>query len=172
MAETTYTGGCHCGKVRYEASVDLDRAMSCNCSRCAKLGWILTFTPAQNFKLVSGRASLKITCSTSTSSIICSARPAALNPSPEGLRRTVRRLLRSTCAAWTTSTSAPSSRLRSMAEACKRLRPPCPLRSRKAAYTGMLDACSVRRQSQWERAARGMEKLWLFLLLAYSKELG
>jgi hypothetical protein len=54
----TYTGGCHCGKVRYEASVDLDQAMSCNCSRCAKLGWILTFTPAQNFKLLSGENGL------------------------------------------------------------------------------------------------------------------
>jgi hypothetical protein len=54
----TYTGGCHCGKVRYEASVDLDQAMSCNCSRCSKLGWILTFTPAQNFKLLSGENEL------------------------------------------------------------------------------------------------------------------
>ena len=54
----TYTGGCHCGKVRYEASVDLDRAISCNCSRCSKLGWILTFTPAESFSLVSGEEKL------------------------------------------------------------------------------------------------------------------
>ena len=59
MAEArTYTGGCHCGKVRYEATVDLDQAMSCNCSRCAKLGWILTFTPAHKFKLISGESDL------------------------------------------------------------------------------------------------------------------
>jgi hypothetical protein len=54
----TYTGGCHRRKVRYEATVDLDGAMSCNCSRCAKLGWILTFTPAHKFTLISGESDL------------------------------------------------------------------------------------------------------------------
>ena len=58
MAETSHTGGCHCGKVRYEATVDLDGAMSCNCSRCSKLGWILAFTPAEKFRLVSGEDGL------------------------------------------------------------------------------------------------------------------
>ncbi len=53
-----YTGGCHCGAVRYEASVDLANVVTCNCSRCAKLGWIMTFTPAANFKLVSGEGEL------------------------------------------------------------------------------------------------------------------
>jgi len=58
MAERTYTGGCHCGKVRYEASLDLDQTMACNCSRCSKLGWILTFTPAEKFTLLSGENEL------------------------------------------------------------------------------------------------------------------
>ena len=55
---TTYTGGCQCGKVRYEVTADLERTMSCNCSRCSKLGWVLTFTPAQHFKLLSGEGEL------------------------------------------------------------------------------------------------------------------
>ena len=50
----TYGGGCQCGAVRYEATVDLDKTFSCNCSRCGKLGSILTFTPAGNFRLESG----------------------------------------------------------------------------------------------------------------------
>ena len=50
----TYAGGCQCGKVRYEATTDLGEVISCNCSRCAKLGWLLTFVPAQDFKLISG----------------------------------------------------------------------------------------------------------------------
>ncbi len=54
MTMQTYAGGCHCGAVRYEATADLDRTMACNCSRCSKLGWIMTFTPADNFKLIQG----------------------------------------------------------------------------------------------------------------------
>ena len=58
MAEQRYTGGCQCGKVRYEVTTDLDRTMSCNCSRCAKLGWIISFVPASNFRLLSGEDGL------------------------------------------------------------------------------------------------------------------
>ena len=58
MAASQHEGGCHCGAVRYAVSVDLDTTMSCNCSRCAKLGAILTFAPAGAFTLVSGADSL------------------------------------------------------------------------------------------------------------------
>lgn len=54
MAGKHYTGGCQCGAVRYEVTTDLDNAISCNCSRCAKLGAILAFAPADAFKLLSG----------------------------------------------------------------------------------------------------------------------
>jgi hypothetical protein len=49
-----YTGGCHCGKVRYEVSLDLGNVISCNCSICAKKGTLLTFTKADEFKLLQG----------------------------------------------------------------------------------------------------------------------
>lgn len=49
-----YTGGCHCGAVRYEVETDLVRTMVCNCSHCEKKGFILTFVPAEQFVLLSG----------------------------------------------------------------------------------------------------------------------
>lgn len=49
-----YTGGCHCGNVRYEVTASLDQGYVCNCSLCAKQGWMLTFAPATQFTLLSG----------------------------------------------------------------------------------------------------------------------
>ena len=54
----TVAGGCHCGAVRYEAEADLGQTMQCNCSHCAKKGFILAFTPAANFRLLSGEEQL------------------------------------------------------------------------------------------------------------------
>ena len=31
----THTGGCHCGRVRFEITTDLSRASECNCSLCS-----------------------------------------------------------------------------------------------------------------------------------------
>jgi hypothetical protein len=50
----TYTGGCHCGKVRYEVKTDLSQVFSCNCSHCSRHGIVPTFVPADQFELVSG----------------------------------------------------------------------------------------------------------------------
>jgi hypothetical protein len=59
MAETTtYTGGCHCGAVRYRVTTKLEGAMSCNCSICSKTGTMLTFVPATEFDLLSGADAL------------------------------------------------------------------------------------------------------------------
>jgi hypothetical protein len=53
-----YTGGCHCGAVRYEVQTDLAPVISCNCSMCSKAGWLLTFVPAGQFTLLSGEDNL------------------------------------------------------------------------------------------------------------------
>ena len=60
MAEPQkHTGGCHCGKVRYEVRLDLDSpVMSCNCSMCGRSGTLLTFVPEAEFKLLSGEDAL------------------------------------------------------------------------------------------------------------------
>jgi len=55
---TTYSGGCHCGKVRYQVTMDLGKVISCNCSMCGKKGSLLTFAPAEQFKLQSGEGEL------------------------------------------------------------------------------------------------------------------
>jgi hypothetical protein len=57
--QQTHTGGCHCGKVRYEVQMDLDaNFISCNCSLCSKRGHWLGFVPAAQFKLISGEQDL------------------------------------------------------------------------------------------------------------------
>jgi hypothetical protein len=54
----TFAGGCHCGKVRYEVTMDLGAVISCNCSICQKKGYLLAFVPAEQFKLLSGSDAL------------------------------------------------------------------------------------------------------------------
>jgi len=59
MAKKTYSGGCQCGAVRYDAELDLDHTLACNCSRCGRLGSIQAFTPAESFTLQSGEEALR-----------------------------------------------------------------------------------------------------------------
>ncbi|MGA2398084.1 MAG: GFA family protein [Steroidobacteraceae bacterium] len=54
----THSGGCQCGKVRYEVQMDIGEVLACNCSRCGRLGSLLGFAPASQFKLLSGEADL------------------------------------------------------------------------------------------------------------------
>jgi hypothetical protein len=49
-----YTGGCQCGAVRYEVAADIEEIISCNCSRCGRMGFLLAFAPTHDFKLLSG----------------------------------------------------------------------------------------------------------------------
>ena len=58
MAEQHCTGGCQCGAVRYEVEVDLSNTITCNCSRCQRLGIVLAFAPREKFKLQSGEKNL------------------------------------------------------------------------------------------------------------------
>lgn len=55
MAETTkYQGSCHCKNVRFEVETDLASVISCNCSICARAGYLLAFVPEAQFKLLAG----------------------------------------------------------------------------------------------------------------------
>ncbi len=53
-----HEGGCQCGRVRYAVEVELDSLITCNCSRCGKLGLILAFAPASAFDLQKGDEAL------------------------------------------------------------------------------------------------------------------
>ncbi len=54
-----YTGGCYCGKVRYEVETDLDKVLECNCSHCQKKGLLLNFVDKDKFALLEGGDNLK-----------------------------------------------------------------------------------------------------------------
>ena len=47
-------GGCHCGLVRFRVTADLDRVTECNCSMCAKKGFLHLIVAPGQFELVSG----------------------------------------------------------------------------------------------------------------------
>jgi hypothetical protein len=55
----TFTGGCHCGQVRFECTTDLAAVTACNCSICTKKGLHFTFLPPESFQLRAGGDVLK-----------------------------------------------------------------------------------------------------------------
>jgi hypothetical protein len=61
MTETVnriYEGGCHCGRVRFRVTANLSRVTYCNCSMCAKKGFLHLIVPPECFELVSGKDAL------------------------------------------------------------------------------------------------------------------
>jgi hypothetical protein len=55
MNMVTHHGGCHCGRVRFEAIAPQKIEVSeCNCSICSKSGYLHLIVPADRFRLVSG----------------------------------------------------------------------------------------------------------------------
>ena len=55
MPETrSYTGGCHCGRVRFAVETALTPVISCNCSLCSKRGSLLTFVAPAQFQHTQG----------------------------------------------------------------------------------------------------------------------
>jgi centromere protein V len=54
-----HTGGCHCGRVRFELFAPAELEVSdCNCSICAKSGFLHLIVPRAQFQLLSGAEQL------------------------------------------------------------------------------------------------------------------
>jgi len=52
---TWRAGGCHCGGVRFEAALPARvEAQSCNCSMCAKTGFVHVIVPESRFRITAG----------------------------------------------------------------------------------------------------------------------
>ena len=54
----TMEGGCHCGRVRFRVTADLDSVTICNCSICIKKGILHLIVPPERFALISGKDDL------------------------------------------------------------------------------------------------------------------
>lgn len=61
MSMKTHTGGCHCGRVRFEVDVDLDDAkiLDCNCTICTKKGFLHLIVEPDRFRLSTGKEALQ-----------------------------------------------------------------------------------------------------------------
>lgn len=59
MAKRTYRGSCHCGRVKFEADIDLAKGTSkCNCTSCWKRRWWSVRSEPEDFRPVSGESEL------------------------------------------------------------------------------------------------------------------
>jgi hypothetical protein len=59
MQFTWRGGGCHCGAVRFEAALPQTiEAQACNCSICARTGFVHIIVPKSRFRLLQGRSEL------------------------------------------------------------------------------------------------------------------
>ncbi|MEM9510131.1 MAG: GFA family protein [Cyanobacteria bacterium P01_E01_bin.35] len=53
-----YSGGCHCGAVRFQVLIDRFIVEDCNCSICHKKGFLHLIVPSENFTLLQGEDTL------------------------------------------------------------------------------------------------------------------
>ncbi|MBV8792381.1 MAG: GFA family protein [Pseudolabrys sp.] len=84
-----YAGSCQCGNVRFEADTEIKEVISCNCSRCSRLGSLLAAVPRVKFKIVSDKGATiykfnkhvidHVFCST------CGIQPYATGKGPGGV---------------------------------------------------------------------------------------
>jgi hypothetical protein len=54
----TVEGGCHCGAVRFRATLREERVVECNCSICRMKGLLHAFVAQDDFELSSGAEAL------------------------------------------------------------------------------------------------------------------
>ncbi len=55
-----YKGSCHCSRVSFEVDGELGQVMECNCSHCARKGYLLWFVPRGKLHLATPESNLAI----------------------------------------------------------------------------------------------------------------
>ncbi len=58
MSLKDYHGSCQCGETKFNARIDLDQAITCNCSRCERLGMTMALIPKSDFELLTNDRNL------------------------------------------------------------------------------------------------------------------
>ena len=56
----TYSGSCHCGRVRFEIDAELDHVRVCDCSFCSKRGALVHRVPPERFRMLSEWSELSL----------------------------------------------------------------------------------------------------------------
>jgi len=54
----TYTGGCHCGRVRFAVTADLERVSACNRSICTRKAYLHLIVRRDRFRMLAGEDDL------------------------------------------------------------------------------------------------------------------
>ena len=75
----THTGGCHCGRVRFEVDAPAELSIDeCNCSMCSRTGYLHLIVTADRFRITQGaRRADHLHLQHRHGRSTCSARPAA-----------------------------------------------------------------------------------------------
>jgi hypothetical protein len=58
VSERWSTGGCHCGRIRFEVRGRASKALVCNCSMCTKRGTLHWIVPLDQFRITKGLGEL------------------------------------------------------------------------------------------------------------------
>ena len=58
----THSGGCHCGRVRFEVDAPAELSIDdCNCSMCSRVGYLHLIVTADRFRITQGADALQWT---------------------------------------------------------------------------------------------------------------
>ena len=56
----TYSGSCHCGRITFRITADLERVTVCNCSMCQRKGFLHLILPPEQFELTNGADAISV----------------------------------------------------------------------------------------------------------------
>lgn len=53
-----HAGSCHCGRIAFEVETEIGEVIDCNCSHCARKGYLLHFMSRAQFRLLTPESNL------------------------------------------------------------------------------------------------------------------